>query len=153
MISTYELLNAHKTVIKKISDKKVLIKRYWSNGQLKFKGSYYVMPNELVDKENGTEITLKKYETNGIKGYANFSMRDGVRSWWYKNGQKKQEEHYKNGKIDGIYTFWDENGRIKSKVNFKSGKKNGKAIWFFDNGQIDRELNYKDGKKIRSLNV
>ena len=48
-----DFYNAAKTVIKKISDEKILIKRYWSNGQLKFKGSYYEMPNELVGKENG----------------------------------------------------------------------------------------------------
>ena len=136
-----DFYNAAKTVIKKISDEKILIKRYWSNGQLKFKGSYYEMPKELVGKENGTEVTLKKYETK------DFSM-DGLRSWWYKNGQIKQEVNFKDGKEDGKYTWWDENGRIRAKVNYKNGKKDGKATWLFENGQIDWELNYKDGKKL-----
>ena len=139
--------NAAKTVIKKISDEKILIKRYWSNGQLKFKGSYYEMPKELVGKENGTEITPKKYETRD-KNWPINAGKDGKCIWWYKNGQIKQEVNYKDGKEDGKYTWWDENGRIRSKVNYKNGKKDGKATWLFENGQIHRELNYKDGKKI-----
>ena len=94
-----DFYNAAKTVIKKISDEKILIKRYWSNGQLKFKGSYYEMPNELVGKENG------KY------------------TWWDENGRIRSKVNYKNGKKDGKSTWFFENGQIHWELNYKDGKK------------------------------
>ena len=131
---------AAKTTIVKISDKEILVKRYWSNGQLKFEGSYYEMPNELVGKENGTEIKPKEYETRGD------GNNNGLATWWYENGQIKSEINYKNRNRDGKWSSWLENGQIKSKINYKEGKKAGKFTYWDENGQIKSEKYYKNGK-------
>ena len=54
---------AAKTVITKISDEKILMERYYSNGQLKYKAYLNEMPDGLHSKTYGTQITLKDYTT------------------------------------------------------------------------------------------
>ena len=66
----------------------------------------------------------------------------------YKNGQKKIEGNYKDGKQDGKWTFWYENGQMKSEGNYKDDKKEGKWTWWDEKGQIKIELNYKDGRQV-----
>jgi antitoxin component YwqK of YwqJK toxin-antitoxin module len=46
---------------------------------------------------------------------------------WYKNGQKKSEITYKDGKKDGKWTHWRENGEKKSEGTYKDGELNG--LW------------------------
>ena len=74
-----------------------------------------------------------------------------VTSWW-KNGQIKSEENYKDGKLDGKWTMWHENGQIKLEANYKDDKLDGKVTNWNENGQILLELNYKDGKLVSNTN-
>jgi antitoxin component YwqK of YwqJK toxin-antitoxin module len=46
-----------------------------------------------------------KYEVNSEVGYT------GKYVEWYRNGQKKVEENYVDGKLDGVVTYWYENGQ------------------------------------------
>ena len=71
---------------------------------------------------------------------------DGLWTWWYENGQKKEEGTYKNGKEDGLSTLWYENGQKKSEVTYKDGKRDGLWTEWFENGQKSGEITLKDGK-------
>ena len=64
----------------------------------------------------------------------------------WKNGQKKTESNYKDGKQDGLQFFWHENGKKQFEANFKDGKQNGLEVWWHRNGQKEQETNFKDGK-------
>ncbi|MDG2469196.1 MAG: hypothetical protein P8M80_07965 [Pirellulaceae bacterium] len=64
----------------------------------------------------------------------------------YENGQKKEEENYKNGKMDGLYIGWFENGQKKFEINFKDDKQDGPAIFWYEDGQKKEEENFKDGE-------
>ena len=123
-------------VIKKISDEKILIKRYWSNGQLKFEANLNEMPDELLDKANGTEITPENYETKG-------GSKDGIVSRWFENGQIQREVSYKDGKFDGKWAEWFENGQISSEEHYKDDKEDGEWAAWDENGQIRSEKHYK----------
>ena len=65
----------------------------------------------------------------------------------WKNGQKRWEENYKNGKEDGLYLGWYENGQKMYERNWKDGKVDGLSVWWHENGQKEKEINWKDGKK------
>lgn len=50
---------------------------------------------------------------------------------WYKNGQKKGEVNFENGKQKGLMIAWYENGQKRVEVNFVNGKEEGcKTEWF-----------------------
>ena len=65
----------------------------------------------------------------------------------YKNGQKKLESNYKDGKMDGLWMGWHENGQKELEANFNEGKKEGVALAWYDNGQKEVEGNFKNDKK------
>ena len=44
---------------------------------------------------------------------------------WYKNGQKRQVEPYKDGKFNGFFKWWYENGQKNFEETYKDGKKDG----------------------------
>ena len=56
--------------------------------------------------------------------------RDGLKRWWYINGQLMYEVNYKDGKKDGLWRFWDENGKLKWEQKYKDGKEDGLWRWW-----------------------
>jgi len=91
---------------------------------------------------------------NGQKYCVNFFIGEGSSEelikdeYYFKNGQKKGERNWKDGKLNGLNTWWDENGQKDSESTFKDGKKDGLETYWYNNGQKNRERTYKDGIKI-----
>jgi len=82
-----------------------------------------------------------KYEVNSEVGFT------GKYVEYSENGQKKLENHYKNGKLDGLSTFWHESGDKQWEGYFRDGKKEGFVSGWYENGQRIFEGNYRDGKE------
>ena len=74
-------------------------------------------------------------------------VENGKCTYYYKNGQIKEEGYNKDGKNDGKWTDYYEDGVIESERNFKDGKRDGKWTDYYENGQIEIEGNFKDGKE------
>ena len=64
----------------------------------------------------------------------------------YQSGQRKSEESYANGKSDGLKTFWYKDGNIMQKMNYKEGKLHGSNIMWLNNGKKYFEINSKNGR-------
>ena len=62
--------------------------------------------------------------------------------------RKKDENHYKNGKLNGLSTCWYENGQKECEVRYEDGKENGLCTWWCENGQIECEGFFKDGTEV-----
>jgi len=50
---------------------------------------------------------------------------------WDISDKKWYEGYYKNGLKYGTWTFWDRNGQKKSETNYIEGKKQGKKIIYY----------------------
>ena len=50
------------------------------------------------------------------------TLKNGLHTEYFENGQLEIEENYKDGKEDGTVTWWYENGQIKSEGNYKDGE-------------------------------
>ena len=74
--------------------------------------------------------------------------RDGLYTNWYKNGQKRDELTYKDGKFDGLYTNWYDNGQKESEGIYNDNKLEGFSAHWYENGQKSFEGTYKDGELI-----
>lgn len=60
---------------------------------------------------------------------------------WDISDKKWYEGYYKDGLKDGIWTFWDRNGQIKSETNYTEGQKHGKKIIYNNKGNRSKEFN------------
>ena len=47
----------------------------------------------------------------------NEKIKDGLHTEWYKNGKKKFEGTFKDGKPVGLLTNWFDNGQKKEEMN------------------------------------
>jgi len=72
----------------------------------------------------------------------------GKSLWWYKNGQLKWEENFKNGEAHGKSLGWFETGQLKYEHNYKNGNYHGKCLSWYDNGQLFYEEYWKNGELI-----
>ena len=96
-------------------------------------------------------IHTETYENGNIKGITyHKKTSDRVEKvkyeGYHKNGQKKEEGTYKDGKWDGPYKTYYDNGQPKEEGTVKRGKWDGPYKTYYDNGQIKQEGTYKDGK-------
>jgi antitoxin component YwqK of YwqJK toxin-antitoxin module len=94
-----------------------------------------------------------RYENDIAYGVDSVTPYTGTVIDYYDNGDKKLEEHYKNGKEDGLLVFWNNDGTWYSdntkglEINYKSGKEDGKKIiWSKDGSQKLYEGDYSNNK-------
>ncbi|MEI7795528.1 MAG: hypothetical protein WCI06_02715 [Methylococcaceae bacterium] len=70
---------------------------------------------------------------------------------YYRNGYKKAEIHFKDGKQHGVAKMWYENGQQSNEATFYNGKLEGIATEWLSNGKKNKDRIFKDGKLIESV--
>ncbi len=80
------------------------------------------------------------------ESYAN-GKSDGLKTFWYKDGNIMQKMNYKDGKLHGSNIMWLNNGKKHFEINSKNGRRDGLNIYWYKNGQKRSEENYKEGKQ------
>jgi antitoxin component YwqK of YwqJK toxin-antitoxin module len=85
------------------------------------------------------------YEQNQKKPFT------GIFEGYYRNGYKKAEIHFKNGKQHGTAKMWYENGEQSNEANFYEGKLEGIATEFNKEGSKSKERIFRDGKLTGTL--
>ena len=56
-----------------------------------------------------------------------------LKTFWYENGEMKNQVNFKNGKMDGLLKGWYENGDKKLEKYFKDGKRDGSSVMWYEN--------------------
>ena len=83
----------------------------------------------------------KRWEANYKDG-----KKEGLEVQCYENGQKRVETNSKDG-MDKI-TFWYKNGQKEGEENYKDGAFDGLQTRWHENGKKKWEANYKDGGPV-----
>ena len=65
----------------------------------------------------------------------------------HKNGDKKWDVEFKDGREHGKGVVWYENGRKKSEAMFTEGELVGSATWY-ESGQKESEATYREGRSV-----
>ena len=60
-------------------------------------------------------------------------------TWWYENGQKRNEGSYIDSKRDGKWTWWYENGQKEHEGYYKEHMRVGQSSHWNENGDIQKE--------------
>jgi len=96
--------------------------------------------------ENGP---LTFYWPNGNKKEQNYyknGNEHGECTYWFYNGNKEQEGSHRQGECEGLYTWWFDNGDVRSKQMFENGKWHGECIWWYPDGTINSKSQFVEGK-------
>ena len=112
----------------------------YSHNELKTKMIYQPQSIDLEESE-------KTYYTNGnLKEEQNnkYGKLNGYYKSYYANGELKNEGYYKNNQRKGFWKFYYENGNVEKKVNYKYGKLRGYFRSYYNNGKLESEGNFID---------
>lgn len=112
---------------------------WYENGNVKARGEMLNSARQGLWKfynEEGVLISSENYVAGEL---------EGIRTRFYKNGQKKDEVSYAEGKKSGTYTLWYENGKIKTSGEISDNKKQGKWESWGEEGVTEGYSTYKDG--------
>jgi antitoxin component YwqK of YwqJK toxin-antitoxin module len=114
------------------------LKRWYQDGSIMYETEF----------ENGSGVDKAYYENERIKHREIYTdgKKDGLWTYWYKNGQKELEINYKDGKEDGLETQWYENGQKRLEGTHKDGKKDGISRAWNKNGVLLYKIFYNNGE-------
>ena len=107
-------------------------------------GIYYLVGSDTP--YTGKSFALWKNGKKRDEGNYKDGKKHGLWIAWHENGKKHVEVKIKDGKYDGLWTAWHENGKKAAKINYKDGKPEGLAFGWHENGQKHVEVKAKDGK-------
>jgi len=68
----------------------------------------------------------------------------GMVTEYYKNGNKKYETKYDNGKPSGKYLTWFKDGTKKAEGEYEEGKRVGLWKWYSEKGKVNFTVIYEN---------
>ena len=106
------------------------------------------MLTELA-KERGLEksVVIETLKESIIAAAKKKMNIDEIHTAWHKNGRKKNEGNYINGKADGMHIIWYQNGQKKKQGFYKRGRADDLLITWNSKGRKN-ERYFKNGKEI-----
>ncbi len=123
-----------------------LVQDYFSrNNQVQMEGRY-----RSKKLENDTrEGLFTYYWSNGKKrdeGEYKSGKRDGQWTSWYFDGEKRFEGTYDKDDRQGEWTFYHKNGQVRTKPVFLDDEKDGASVIYYDNGDKWEDVKFSKGK-------
>ena len=117
------------------------------NGKMKVRGVY---------KDDIPEGFIESYHDNGrLKsiGFVKDGKRDGISSFYSIDGDIDRNELWFQGQLLNSSDYlrkYHENGQLKEEQTWRNGKLDGPYKYYNENGQLKKEETYEDGKLIDS---
>ncbi len=99
-------------------------------------------------KKNG--VTTFWYENGQKKESTNYKddLKSGLQVKWYENGKKMEEAFFVYDKQDGLRKGWDEKGYPTYEGIWNKGTFSGLWNVWYENGEKWKEMKYENGEVI-----
>ncbi len=108
------------------------------------KGEELYAPNEQAAYTGWVKLIYPNGQIM-ILGQFKYGKPNGLATGWYENGQKRQEENYKDYKLMSA-VVWKPNGEKCPVTNVKDG--HGLWVWYKEDGTESFRKTYKDGEAV-----
>ncbi|MBC6990661.1 energy transducer TonB [Hymenobacter sp. BT491] len=73
-------------------------------------------------------------------------VRSGQFTWYYANGARASQVHYRDDEADGVYVAWYEDGKVSNRGEYDNGQRVGRWVSVHRNGQKRSEGHYVAGR-------
>jgi len=121
----------------------------FDTGVVKSKINY--VDGSRTDTAEGVKDGLEKvfYDTSELAYTVNNNKnkRDGLMTWYDRDGNVLEKIYFKNGKRDGENKIFFANGKLRITVKYVDDKKEGLEKYYFDDGKLASEVNYLHNRK------
>ena len=92
--------------------------------------------------------SLVSYHDNGkIESIVHLrdKVRDGDASFYWENGNPKEELTYVNGRVEGLVKRYNEDGVLREMFSIENGKREGPTSLFDSTGKYITDIYYEEG--------
>jgi TonB family protein len=125
-------------------------KCYYITGELYWEGTKSHIDNNTLDEDIKEGISTWYFKNGNKKEQASYlhNLENGDYISYLENGSKRSDQKYNDDKLDGPSIFYYESGSIKAKKYYEEGLINGLSIFYYENGNIEEKEYFKEGKEI-----
>lgn len=92
--------------------------------------------------------SLVSYYNNGkIESIVHLrdNVRDGDASFYWENGNRKEELTYANGRVEGLVRRYNQDGVLQEMFSIENGKREGPTSLFDSTGKYIDDIYYEEG--------
>ncbi|MFC0518713.1 hypothetical protein ACFFGT_31150 [Mucilaginibacter angelicae] len=121
------------------------------------KVKYYFEDGKFIGKGtliNNGETVIGPWESDYPAGnkkssgnYSALGKREGLWTYYFRNGDIRAKELFKDGKLNGVQEYYYENGNLSSRETYLNGVAEGLVTTYYYNGNMHTSVNYKLDKK------
>ncbi len=90
---------------------------------------------------------MKHSEETYANGQIKKEFKDGILTWFFKNGKIKAQGPLVDGKMEGSWTFYRETGQLWQTGSLKKDLKHGEWIRYDREGAIEYRETFLEGKQ------
>ena len=126
--------------------------RWYEDGQKSYERNY--ANGKLVGRwtswyKDGQKMSEFHYIAIAWDGPHTLTCRHGPWTFWNADGQKRYIENYVWGVWEGHCIRWHKNGQKKQEGNFKNGRKEGPWTFWNADGKVIKSKTYKNGGIVK----
>lgn len=76
---------------------------------------------------------------------------NGLTTYWYANGQKREQTNYVLGMRHGSHQEWYESGGLRYSMNYYKSELHGALLGYYENGRLRRQDSYLKNSLIEGV--
>jgi TonB family protein len=121
------------------------VEDYYPGGQVQMTGTYKSI---RPDNKDGHFVYWYEDGKKQMECHYRDNSLQGILQEWYPSGQQETHQEYSAGILNGDFKSWREDGSLKLKARYYNGEKHGNFHSYYPNGQMVREDYYENGRLI-----
>jgi TonB family protein len=122
------------------------VEDYYPEGKIQMTGTYKSI---RPDNKDGHFVYYYEDGKKQMECHYRDNYLQGILEEWYPSGQQESYQEFKGGILNGDFKSWREDGSLKLKARYYNGEKHGNFQSFYPNGQMVRDDYYDSGKLIK----
>lgn len=126
-------------------DFRFYVEDFYPDGQIQMSGTYKSI---RPDNKDGHFIYYYEDGRKQMECHYRDNLLQGPLREWYASGQEQSYQEFSGGLLNGEYKSWREDGSRKLIAHYYRGEKHGSFQSYYPNGQMTRNDFYENGRMV-----
>ncbi len=126
-------------------DFRFYVEDFYPDGQIQMSGTYKSI---RPDNKDGHFIYYYEDGRKQMECHYRDNLLQGPLREWYSSGQEQSYQEFSGGLLNGEYKSWREDGSRKLITHYYRGEKHGSFQSYYPNGQMTRNDFYENGRMV-----
>jgi TonB family protein len=124
---------------------RLFVEDYYPGGRIQMTGTYKSI---RPDNKDGHFVYWYEDGKKQMDCHYRDNLLHGPLREWYPSGQEESYQEFSNGMLNGEYISWREDGSIKLKTRYSNGEKHGNFQSYYPGGQLLRDDFFENGELV-----